>query len=237
MRKVICITFPRSGHHLLVNVILKYFSGNVEYSETKGEMAESLCQNVLTAGELQYCEFYNHCKQTPCSDPKTNFQKNHDFYLELQPSDEFFYIILYRHPLDSLVSLYNYCLLNTLDVFLGSGVNFNKTGWENFARENIIFWKNFVGKWIIGRRSKNKLFISYEELTDLPLISFINIIKFIDPGSAVNLELLESAIKKVGTSKRHDIRQFQYYHEGFFSELEKSALTELKLLGIDAKLN
>lgn len=237
MRKITCVTFPRSGHHMLINVLLKYFSGNLNYLETGGDKTETMCVDVLTAGDLQYCEFYKHCEQIPCSNPKTNFQKNHDFGLKLPQTDKDFYIVLYRHPLESIVSIYNYYLNNNISALYASNINFNKEGWLAHANKSIILWKDFVKKWVVGKWSKNYLFMSYEEMVDFPLISFVNIINFIDPGKKIDLKLLNLAIKKLDISRRHDIKNFQYFDSNTFQNLEKMALEEIKSLGLDLKFN
>ncbi|MCX6722010.1 MAG: sulfotransferase domain-containing protein [Candidatus Staskawiczbacteria bacterium] len=237
MRKIICVTFPRSGHHLLVNLLLKYYSKDLNYLETSGDKTDTLCSRVLTAGDMHYCELYNHCKQIPCSDPKTNFQKTHDFDLSLQPSNDFFYIILYRNPLDSIVSHFNYYLHNNMSSFFASDVNFNRKGWEEFANKDIEFWKNFVKKWLVWKNDTNRIYVSYEELIKSPHISFINILKFINPNSKIDLNLLSALINRLNIEKKNNIKDFDYYNEGFFSDLEKKVKKEMDLLDLDLKFN
>ncbi len=75
-KKILNIAFPRSGQYMLAKCLAMYFRG-----------------------EFKYCEFYNHCSLTPCISNETNFQKQHDFSLELPDGPGKNYIILYRHPL------------------------------------------------------------------------------------------------------------------------------------------
>ncbi len=83
-KKILNVAFPRSGHHLLEQCLRLYFRD-----------------------QFHYCHFDHHCKQIPCTDPKTNFQKHHDYKLFLVNNPSTNYIIQYRHPIESLISLYN----------------------------------------------------------------------------------------------------------------------------------
>lgn len=237
MRKIICVTFPRSGHHLLTNALLKYYSKDLNFINTDGEKFNEN-QNVISAGNsFQYCEFYNHCKQIPCIDQNTNFQKNHDFGLKMDISDSQFYVILYRNPLESIVSLYKYALKSTYNNFLDCQFHFNREGWEYFAKYTIVYWKKFINKWVVGKNSANKLFLSYGELINYPMTSLINVIKFIKPEEEVDLKFLKLVVDKINFSKKNDIRDFEYYDRDFFAEIEREALDEIKSIGIDSKFN
>ena len=83
MRNIQNITFPRSGHHLIER-----------------------CIESLFLEEFHYCDYYRHCRQIPCSDPKTTFQKNHDFKLSLSQDKRFHYLVQYRNPLQAIASWY-----------------------------------------------------------------------------------------------------------------------------------
>lgn len=61
IKNTLFVTFPRSGHHLLMDCLQEYF----------GE-------------EMHYCENYHHCNTVPCTDPTTNVQKTHDFDLDVK---------------------------------------------------------------------------------------------------------------------------------------------------------
>jgi hypothetical protein len=82
--KTECICFPRSGHHLLANVLRDYF----------GE-------------EFHYCEFYTEPHLTFENCAATNYQKNHDKDLLTPTEGRERYIIQIRNPLDALASLRN----------------------------------------------------------------------------------------------------------------------------------
>lgn len=75
------ICFPRSGHHALSNVLLRYFGD-----------------------EMQYCEFYLEPAKRINDCPATNFEKNHDFELAIQFRPEFRYLVQIRNPINALAS-------------------------------------------------------------------------------------------------------------------------------------
>jgi len=88
-----CVTFSRSGYYLLLNLLLKYFSNNLNYTDTNGPDTYRVCKEILSAGNFHYC-----------ADIRTNFQKNHDLGLKLKKNQNFKYVIQFRHCLPSIVS-------------------------------------------------------------------------------------------------------------------------------------
>lgn len=80
LRKVVFASFPRSGHHMTVNLLSKYWGEN-----------------------LRYCEPYEGAIS-----PAHNLVKTHDFKLDeryFSPR-----MVLIRNPLDSLASYYDWSL-------------------------------------------------------------------------------------------------------------------------------
>ena len=132
--KVICVTFPRSGHHLFARILAKYFSRDLYDGYVKKSTKH------FVAGTFCYCEYYRHCKSSPCSDVKTNFQKNHDFEGSLPNTRLLKYIIQYRTPVESLISNFEFDIKN-------SKRPNEIEEWEKFASYGILYWKKFVNKW------------------------------------------------------------------------------------------
>src|SRR5688572_24745728 len=64
----LCVSPPRSGHHLLTNYLFKYFSGDVTFSDLAGHETAYRAKEIIAAGPLYYCEYYNHCRRIPCID-------------------------------------------------------------------------------------------------------------------------------------------------------------------------
>jgi hypothetical protein len=76
-----CITYPRSGHHALTQVLSAYFGDN-----------------------FYYCEMYRDCPLVIGPTTPTNWQKNHDFGLTTPVLPERNYIVQVRNPLESIES-------------------------------------------------------------------------------------------------------------------------------------
>lgn len=77
-----CISYPRSGHHALVDVLRVYFGEALVYGEIYRDPAA-----ILGAG-----------------DPPVNYQKNHDFDLQTPVLADRRYIVQVRNPLESIES-------------------------------------------------------------------------------------------------------------------------------------
>lgn len=83
MRKKLFVTFPRSGHHLLMSMMQKYYGD-----------------------EMVYCENYSHCGQVWCPDPKTTVQKTHDLDLDVPTDLDVDYVIQMRNVRPAIESWY-----------------------------------------------------------------------------------------------------------------------------------
>lgn len=75
------ISYPRSGHHALVNVLRGYFQEN-----------------------FHYCELYRDPTIQLGVCPTTNYQKNHDFDLNSPVCPARNYIVQVRNPLEAIES-------------------------------------------------------------------------------------------------------------------------------------
>lgn len=79
--RTVCVSFPRSGHHLLVRGMLQYVDKLV-YSE-----------NYTAAHNIVNCEF-------------VNLQKEHDLELSLPVHDDLKYIVLIREKENAIKAWY-----------------------------------------------------------------------------------------------------------------------------------
>lgn len=78
-----CISYPRSGHHALVDVLRVYFGDNFVYGEIYRDPNATLGSLV----------------------PPVNYQKNHDFDLQTDSAaTDRQYLVQVRNPLESLES-------------------------------------------------------------------------------------------------------------------------------------
>lgn len=83
IRRTECMTYPRSGHHLLEGLLRPIYGSDFHYSE-----------------------FYEDDRHLD-THPETNVQKNHDFGLTARnDKDDRQYIVQVRTPIESLTSYY-----------------------------------------------------------------------------------------------------------------------------------
>lgn len=75
------VCFPRSGHHMVYDVVRSYF-GN----------------------RLSYCELYLQPERQIDLCPETNYQKNHDFGLDTPVAKDRKYLVQIRNPVHAITS-------------------------------------------------------------------------------------------------------------------------------------
>ncbi|MBW2046214.1 MAG: hypothetical protein JRI96_15265 [Deltaproteobacteria bacterium] len=224
MKKIQCITFPRSGHHLLVNCLARYFGEDLLFDSRSIESGKD--RSHFSAGELVYCEYYHHCGQTPCADPKTNFQKNHDFGLKLENNLSYNYIIQYRHPIESIVSYYKF------QTEYSHTIENNKQNWMSFFKKSMVYWAGFTHKWIIKNKNPQTYYLLYFDLVNNPGVKLKEVIGFIRPSKKVNVKRLSTVVDKTGLRTSCKIKEFRFYDPRFFKEMERKVYKELELLSI-----
>ena len=217
------VSYPRSGHHLLANMLFKYFSKNLDFQNTDGlnEYAEIIC-----AGELNYCDYYNHCKTPGCTDETVNFQKNHDLDLSLEKKD-YKYIIQYRGPVESNVSLFEFAHKKNL---LEGGL---RKEWENHSFGMTHPWVSWMMKWFEEKDNENYLFISYDDLVKNTQDHLTRVVKFIEPTKNPDIQLIKSIIEtqKIKT-KTGDITRSIYYDGDFIKILKDCEERTYRILGL-----
>ena len=205
------ISYPRSGHGTLHNTLKYYFGQRLNYC---AGMPEANCG----------------CTSVPCTNPETNFSKNHDFDVckgrGIGIRSEQRYLIQYRNPVRSIVS--NYYL------YLSSRSNEDSLKqWYFFAQAGIVYWNRFIDKWLLDSQSKaDKLMACpYEKLVENPTRSINDVIKFMTNDDA-NPKYLRKAIKKVNIRPLNRYFNFHHFDPGFFREIEAGVSPRLELLGI-----
>lgn len=123
IKRTVFVSFPRSGHHMMINAL-----------------------KAILKDQMKYCEYYGHCMKFPCTDVSTNVMKNHDFDLKVPYLDDINYFVQLRHPYFSIQSWYEFYdaeyLNYTYDQFLDEKLEF----WIRFVKKWIAFEKkiNFI---------------------------------------------------------------------------------------------
>lgn len=156
------ISLPRSGQHLTERLLRFY------------------CQT--TNKNFTYCNFYNCCLNTPCKN-NYEFQKNHDFNLELVPKNNNLYLVLYRENIiNQIEAHYRFNKHNQNKTLTKNGQDDKFAGPSNieysfpereklfvFAKNQMDYVSKFIKKWVFNM-NKNILTISYEQILNNPKI-------------------------------------------------------------------
>ena len=211
MIKIQYISFPGSGHHLLVNLLTRYYGRDLSLSSGRYLNDTS---KLFTAGPFVYCEcgVGGHCRQIPCRDQRTTFQKYHDKKLDLKMNPSHSYIVQYRHPIHAIASLFMFSLRKHYKV------EDSERGWDRFFKKKMRYWNGFCKKWIENNKHPSVYFLRYEDLIENTQKKLVEILRFIDPDSEVDHDWLQRVIESAQISYRHPINQFKYYDARKFAK-------------------
>ena len=191
--KILCVSFPRSGHHLVEKILREYFGPS-----------------------FHYCDNNEHCKSVPCVDVGTNYQKNHDFELTTPKLEEYKYFIQYRHPLESIMSWYE------LDLVMGilpKGKDSYRT-WLEMLNQQTFYWHSLVSKWLIINPPKKAMAVPYNELVSQMESTIKKLIHYMDDSHVIDEEKLKGIIHKKRQHKLRNFTEFKYYEEKDFLDYE-----------------
>lgn len=158
VNKIALITFPRSGHHFLINILMSYFeSAGIEFA---------------------YCEYYSHCRTFPCSDSRLFIYKNHDFEGDIPILDDIDYIVQIRHPYMAIQSFFDISLYHDpqnienlsskpfKNFFRSKRIsNLSYKSFNKFLRAQVSYYRRFCRKWL----KIAPTFIIYEDLVNNPI--------------------------------------------------------------------
>jgi len=200
------VSIPRSGHHLLVRLLVDYFNEVLD----EGEASPS--------GIFSYCEFYHCCRNNPC--PKFDstrpgtvlLQKSHDEFLRQinkryeHPKlvlESQRYLIQIRHPIDSLLSDYELAKANSLKpLSQREGWTFVKlkykgnpgVDWDNFLINQLEYRIAFLKKWVLENPHISlgtSLVLDYDDFLSSPKSRFAQVLKFLSPEHNVDESRLD----------------------------------------------
>ncbi|KKK63164.1 hypothetical protein LCGC14_2997040 [marine sediment metagenome] len=221
MNNIRLISYPKSGQHLLVQCLLRYFSRDLNYPFENRRKDEG---SILIAGQMGYCEKGLHCNEVPCREPAVNFQAMHDCHKLWYNEPSVNHIILYRNPIYIMLSLCNYekngivSLNNYLRYFIG------------YLNE----WKEWIHKWAIKGGDVNAHQLAYEDFLNEPLDTLYFLIKFIDCDNDIDREHLIKVIQSMDICQKHKLIDFHYYEhlKEQMKQLEDLIASELETLNI-----
>lgn len=208
-------TFPRSGHHFLVETTAAVFP-DLSYCE-KYRCENQWHEKISCAGR----HLPMQCK-TFCRSGK-KIQKSHDFGLD-EPifngkieGEDVRTLVLVRHPVPAIISWWKLTLVSSN--MLDSQENF-----RDFFKQKVLFYKGFVSKWV----SKNNFltdasvqsvaYMSYERMTRDPE-ALSQSVKFLLPRAAHRMvDLKADYLRSSIDVQAKDLTRFKYFDEGFFHE-------------------
>ncbi len=197
------VSFPRSGHHILVDVLSNYFGST-----------------------FQYCGYYLRCEQRPCAARVNHLQKNHDHELTLPSDAHHDYLIQYRHPLHSITSHYEHKLRHG-EI---APEQDSRAAWEEFALASVGHWRQWAQKWLIANTNPRAFKLAYEEImADTPGV-LSRLVQFFGPSHPVDLGHLHRIIRRLALAPRRNLEGFRYFDPDFFRMLEFKVSEELLAL-------
>lgn len=241
MKKIVQISFPRSGTQILQFLLLTYFSKNLYFPaenyntkklilnsfiknnplvNDKYRSLESFLKEFLKQENTYYIKniVFSHIEN---NSEEVNYVYGHDID-NLLINPDYFYIIQYRHPILSALSLVNY--------------NINKDTITSI-RQEVQHWQEFIQKWMNVKFYNNVLFIRYVDLIKNPKKYLRQILNKID--YTINIRFLNKVIEIHNLEVQHtqeNILQNPYIKTEYFDilkEIELSAEKEMKLLHIE----
>ncbi len=221
--RTINVSFPRSGHRFLRNICQSYFGKDLRF---------------VTSNNVDF------------SSEEANYIKEHDFGLlnstkGIPICSGTQYLIQYRHPLESLVSYFEFNVKHGI-------ITDDRDSWVTFLPRHIDYWKAFALKWYIANEKKNDRNLHIVRYSDLYIHTFTiskRVIEFLTKEQLhVDEQRLQAAVNKykkgffryaedqnnnanlVVTAR--NIRNFKYFGRDFYELEEELKSSFLDPLGI-----
>jgi hypothetical protein len=210
LRYAACITWPRSGHHLLVRLCQEYFE------EAFG-----------------YCEYYGTdlpcCRNFPCTKRDViTLSKNHDNHLDLQFDGTVPLIVQVREFVPSVISNFELAVRN--------GRPDTRASFEGFVKREFEKYNAFFDKWVNSKIAEERLVVFYEDLTNEVVETLSKVIVFLAPEHSIAYAKLRSIVervdavtvkkkevlvqKAVGVRQFRNVEDFRHYDKDFLSQFE-----------------
>lgn len=222
---VSCITFPNSGHRLLLNMLLKYFANDIKFSDIDKHSADYLCANIIQSKDLRYCDSEVHCDVLGCKSEHTNIQRINDINLQVPILSTVRYIIQYRHPIEAL-------LLSYSDLY--RYLHHQRPTFEEMFDQQLVVWEKYIAKWVLDcpKTSINTLPVNYHRLVKEPSVTIVKVLKFMRPDLDINYELISDVVENQYMQENVNVFESQFYNEEMFQEAEKRLSGMLVKLGV-----
>lgn len=174
---VIGVSWPRSGHHMLVRLLQLYFGPEFGYCDFYG--------GKPWVDEIETC-----CKQIPCVHAdRIWLTKNHDFELNLPQIPNQKYLIQYRDFAPSVVS--------NFELFVRNGGEDSVLAFRKFASGEFTRYLGFVERWVTSEFATDQLRLNYSVFLNDPHTELSRAVTFLNPGTPVDADRIAAAIANV----------------------------------------
>jgi hypothetical protein len=206
MKKSLIVTYPRSGHHIMLGLLdtfLNVSDNYCEFYECKNNRNETI--SCCSAG-LPWRKKNNSCGAG------RKLIKTHDFDLDVPYQEDCNYLIQLRNPLLSISSWYE------LEKKKGGAV----VEWSVFLEDKFNFWLGFTDKWLSLRDRNNILVVSYDSLGDQNVLE--------DIGSFLDLPARE--VSHFDPNRFSPKRTRLIDSDGLLKNYESQITDRLETLGI-----
>ena len=205
IRRTRCISFPRSGHHLLVDLLVLYLGDDLVYADRYGSHDIHGKRVDKTPGSPGHC--------VPCSfkdNPQANLEKNHDYDLDI-PHD-LPVIVQTRPVLDSIISWYNFQVDE-------AATEDSQIAWETFAESAARFRIGFDNKWVLPMLDQAVL-IDYNDLVGNPRFTLHTVLSFL--GIEVDDNRINEVLCSMKIQRRNTVDSFRWYDPDFYNRILKT---------------
>lgn len=174
---IIGISWPRSGHHMLVRLLQLYFGPNFGYCDFYG--------GKPWVEEIDTC-----CGQIPCAHAdRIWLTKNHDFDLDLPQIEGERYLIQYRDFAPSVISNFE---LHVRNGGADTALSFRKFASGEFSR-----YLGFIERWVHSDFARDQLALNYSTFLSDPQAELARTVAFIRPDMAIDTDRIAEAIANV----------------------------------------
>lgn len=174
---IIGVSWPRSGHHMLVRMLQLYFRCDFGYCDFYG--------GKPWVDEIETC-----CKQIPCRHAgRIWLTKNHDFDLDLAQIEGQRYLIQYREFAPSVIS--------NFELHVRNGGADTPLSFRKFASGEFSRYLGFIERWVHSDFARDQLTLNYTTFLSDPQTELARTVAFIRPDMAIDTHRIAQAIENV----------------------------------------
>ncbi|NVJ64837.1 MAG: hypothetical protein HWD84_11510 [Flavobacteriaceae bacterium] len=222
------VSWPRSGHHLLVRLLKGYFGERFGYCEFH--------QGHPTPKGLGPC-----CKRVPCAHAdRVALSKNHDFDLDVPQIPGHRYLVQYRDFTPSVVS--------NFELAVRAGLEDSAKAFRGFASQQFDHYEGFTRKWVHSDFMQGQLLLHYDALTGDPEATLARVVQAMAPGAPVDAARIRDAVasadgqsvanrqitvqKGAGVRAMRRVEEFRHHDARLFAQIARLKLRRDAVLAL-----